>query len=194
MVFTVAMLSRSGLRRRSVLTGAAGVAGSVTVAGLAGPLTIAALAGSATVVGLGGCSLPDRFGSGEPDTRAVADGDALRAVAADARQLAARHDAAIRQFPDQAARLTPLRDAHREHAAAIGRSLDGSAQPSTAVATPSASGSPGSGAAATLKALAALEKTAAERAAVACVQVASYHAPLVGTIAAARASHAEALS
>lgn len=145
----------------------------------AGTLAVAA-AGLAS-----GCSIlaPD-----EPETITPQDADALRAVAGESLDLAGRYDAAIARTPDQAAKLTPIRDAHREHAAAIGRSLDASVAPSPA---PSASAS--GGASGLLKALQTAERAAAERATSACLAVASHHAPLIGAIAAARASHAEAL-
>jgi hypothetical protein len=180
MVLTVAVRTGRAHPRRSFLGAAGTVAGAAALAGPAGLLA--------------GCSLPDVFGSGEPATQTLTDAEALRAVAADSLFLAARLDAAITQLPDQAARLTPLRDAHRQHAAAIGRSLGESAQPSVTAGSPSESAAAGGGAAATIKALATGERTAAERAAITCGQVESYHAPLVGSIAAARASHAEALS
>jgi len=149
---------------------------------VAGSLAIAA-AGLAS-----GCSV---LGADEPETITPPDSDALRAVAGESLDLAKSYDEAISRTPDQAAKLTPIRDAHREHADAIGRSLDASVAPAPA---PSASASGGGGASGLLKALQAAERAAAERATSACLAVASHHAPLVGAIAAARASHAEALA
>lgn len=147
------------------------------------------LAATAGLAALAGCSVPRLF-SDEPAPQAMPDADALRTVAAEALLLAARHDAAIAAQPDLAARLTPLRDAHREHATAIGRALDTSATPAPSV-SPSALPRER---AALVKALAADERAASERAGVACLAAAAYRAPLLGTIAACRASHAEALS
>jgi hypothetical protein len=152
--------------------------------GRTGRRTFLAAATGVVGVALVGCESNDDGASAIP----AADAAALRQVAGEALDLANRYDAAISQSADQAAKLTPIRDAHREHAAAIGRSLDAPVAPA---AGPSSSGSPGSGGA--LKALATAEKAAAERAATACVAVASYYAPLLGTVAAARASHAEVL-
>jgi hypothetical protein len=168
MVFTVTMpwgWGQSGPvhARRSVLIGAA----AVTAAGL-----------------LSACDL----NGDEPEVVPPPDAAALRQVAGEALDLAGRYDAAIEQGLDRAGTLTAIRDAHREHAAAIGRSLDASVAPS---AGPSASGATGSGGA--VRALQAAERAAAERAAAACVAVAAHYAPLLGTVAAARASHAEAL-
>jgi hypothetical protein len=150
------------------------------------------LAATAALATLSGCSVPRLF-EDEPPPQAMPDADALRAIAADALVLAARHDAAIAAQPDLTARLTPLRDAHRDHAAAIGRALADSAGPA-------ASGSPVPPSSAPLdrarllKTLAADERAAAERAAAQCLVAPAYRAPLLGTIAACRASHAEALS
>jgi hypothetical protein len=162
-VLTVAVRLRS---RRSVL--AAGIL-AVAAAGLAS-----------------GCSA---LGPDEPETIKPPDADALRAVAGESLDLASRYDEAIARTPDQADKLTAIRDAHREHAAAIGRSLDASVAPAPA---PSASAS--GGGSGLVKALQSAERAAAERATTACMSVASYYAPLIGAIAAARASHAEALA
>lgn len=181
MVLTMAVRTGSAHPRRSFLGATGAVAGALAGAGIAGPTLL-----------LAGCSLPDALGSDEPETRALTDADTLRAVADESLLLASRLDAAITELPDAAPRLTPLRDAHREHAAAVGRSLGESQQPSVASASPSEASRGGSTAA--FKALATAERAAAERAAAACIQVEPHHAPLIGTIAAARASHAEALS
>jgi hypothetical protein len=162
-VLTVAVRLRS---RRSVLA--------------AGTLAVAA-AGLAS-----GCSV---LGPDEPETIKPPDADALRAVAGESLDLASRYEEAIARTPDQADKLTAIRDAHREHAAAIGRSLDASVAPAPA---PSASAS--GGGSGLVKALQSAERAAAERATTACMSVASYYAPLIGAIAAARASHAEALA
>jgi hypothetical protein len=169
MVLTVPVRNGMGLPRRSVLAATAGVAG------------------------LAGCSVPHLL-SEDPAPQAMPDADALRAVSADSLLLAARYDAAITAQPDLAARLTPLRDAHREHAAAIGRALDSSAGPAGPAPSASRSAAPARDRAALLKALATDERAAADRAGAACLAAAAYRAPLLGTIAACRASHAEALS
>ena len=137
-----------------------------------------------------GCSV---LGPDEPESIKPPDADALRAVAGESLDLAARYDDAIAKNSAESARLTPIRDAHREHAAAIGRSLDTTvapAAPPSGAASPSAS----AGTSGLLKTLQSAERAAAERATTACMAVASYYAPLIGAIAAARASHAEALS
>jgi hypothetical protein len=160
--------------RRSVLAAGTSVLAAGTVAVAAAGLT-------------SGCSV---LGPDKPVTIKPPDADALRAVAGESLDLASRYDDAIARTPDQADRLTAIRDAHREHAAAIGRSLDASVAPQPA---PSASAS-GNGSSGLLKALQAAERAAAERATTACMSVESYYAPLIGAIAAARASHAEVLA
>jgi len=161
-----------------------------SVLGAAATLAAAGLGGTAA---LAGCSLPDLMPGGEPDVRPLPDAETLRAVRADALLMAARYDEAITLLPDLTNRLTPLRDAHREHAGALTRAVDAGA--GAAPATPSTAGSGGPRErAAMLKSLAADERTAAERATAACLTVPSYRAPLVGMIAACRASHAEALA
>lgn len=155
---------------------------SVLAAGVKGSLALAAGAFAS------GCSVlrPD-----QPEALKPQDADTLRAIAGESLDLAGRYDEAINRLSEQAAKLTPIRDAHREHAAAIGRSLDAAVSAAPAPAPSSSAGSGGSG---LLKTLQAAERAAAERASAACVAVAGHHAPLIGAIAAARASHAEALS
>jgi hypothetical protein len=172
MVFTVAVPPK--FERRRLLRAAAALAGASGVGGL-----------------LAGCDLSGLVGGGEPRPMPAVDRDALRSVAADALGLATRYDAAIGQHADQASRLRAIRDAHRAHADAVNRSLASEAQPTAAqAASAAASGPSGTG----LADLAAAERAAAERATAVCLQVQTYHAPLIGTIAAARASHAEALT
>jgi hypothetical protein len=165
-VLTVTVRSRP---RRSVL--AAGALGTVALA--AGGL-------------VSGCSV---LGPDDPEPTSPQDADRLRAVATESLDLARRYDEAISRTPDQAGRLTAIRDSHREHAAAIGRSLDASVAPTTAPVASASAGSSG-----LIKALQTAERAAAERASAVCLEVAGFHAPLVGAIAAARASHAEAIA
>lgn len=97
--------------------------------------------------------------------------------------LIAAYDTAIRQFPELAEDLTPLRDQHLAHRAAL---VDASASAST-----SASPSPGaSSPAETLAALAAAEAAAADGCTTACVKSASAQtARLMALIAASEESH-----
>jgi len=134
---------------------------------------------------LSGCAMPGF--PREPGPAVMADADQLRGVLAESARLAARYEAAIGALPAEAARLTAVRDGHRAHVEALAGALDVSAAP----VEPSAPA--GSGGAVTLKTLAEEEREASGRAATACLSVLSHHAPLVGTIAAARAAHAESL-
>ncbi|GIJ45867.1 hypothetical protein Val02_27530 [Virgisporangium aliadipatigenens] len=135
---------------------------------------------------LSGCAMPGFPRLAGPAV--MADADLLRGVLAESARLAARYEAAIGALPAEAERLTVVRDAHRAHADALLRALD----TATAPADPSASAAPGG--TVTLKTLAEDERAASGRAATACLGVLSHHAPLVGTIAAARATHAESLA
>jgi hypothetical protein len=170
MVFTV----RMRIPRRLLLAAAAGTAATAATGALAG------------------CDIPLPGRRNPPKTEAMTDAELMRDVAADSLDLAARYDATIARVPDLSARLTPIRDAHRDHATALAR-LIGSPAPGGGAASTGAAGS-SAATTTTLKALAEGERAAAGRAAIAAIQVATFHAPLVGTIAAARASHVEALA
>lgn len=148
--------------------------------------TATALAAGATVVGgLGGCGLLDRDKPDPPDSL-----DPLLAATV---ALAARYDAAIANQPQLAERLTSLRDAHRAHAKAlaqlIGRpasSLSPSPPATTTAPTPA-------DAAAAVAELRKAERSGQEAAADACLAAHPDRTALLGSIAAARASHLEVL-
>jgi hypothetical protein len=148
------------------------------VAGLAG----AAAAGAA----LAGC---DPFGGGggsaAPDDHQSAMVDFMNATGA----LADRYDDTISTVPALAGRLTPIRDAHRAHVKALATAL-GVAAPASA---PPATRSPADGGAA-LAAVVAAEKTGRDAAVAACLGAVPRLAPLIGSIAAARATHLEVLT
>jgi hypothetical protein len=117
--------------------------------------------------------------------------DGLRTATA---ALADRYDATIRRHANLEARLRPLLNNHRAHLEALDRQIVGT--PSASVA-PSISGSaPGVPAtpAAAVAALLAAEKSALPSVAAACLDGPSWRAALLGSIAAARATHVEALS
>lgn len=104
--------------------------------------------------------------------------------------LVARYDATIAAQPALAARLAPLRAEHWTHATALGAAM-GQAVPSGA-ASPSGAAAP-TDARTVLATLRAVE-TAAQRDAVsACLASAPGYAALLGSIAACRATHVEAL-
>ncbi|NJC81732.1 hypothetical protein HC030_04015 [Planosporangium mesophilum] len=116
--------------------------------------------------------------------------DPLNPFYLDTLALARRYDATITAVPGLAERLGPLRDAHHAHAQALVREMGpGLNQPS---ATPSETAPADQTAA--LAALLAAEKEASAAARETCLTAPSYRAALLGSIAAARASHVEALS
>lgn len=169
MVFTIPVHIGRLISRRSFLA----AVGAVGTAGLA----------VGTTGSLSACTLSG-LGGDKPETLSAEDTAALRSVATEAALLASRYDSAIAAQPAQANRLTTPRDAHRAHAAALAEILGEG---------PSAAATSG-GSSTTLKALVETERAAAERAAAACQRTRSHHALLLASIAACRASHAEALS
>jgi hypothetical protein len=129
---------------------------------------------------LSGCGL---FGS-KPTTSSAEGDDAVQPLLTEAVALAGAYDKAAAAQPDLAARLKPLADDHRAHAAALAK-LVGKAVPAAA---PAAVG-PGD----VLAALRTAEQAAQRNAVTACKQAPADRAALIGSIAACRATHAEAL-
>jgi hypothetical protein len=137
-----------------------------------------AVAGTTT---LAGCGLFD------DDPAPVPPPDPLLPVLTGALALAAAYDRAAIDQPDLAERLTPLAASHRAHADELTRVI-GTGAPAASAAP---SGAPATGT--TVKELRAAEQAAQKVAAESCRTAAAKRATLVGTIAAARAAHAEAL-
>jgi len=102
--------------------------------------------------------------------------------------LAALYDATLAAHPDLTAALSPVRDAHRQHVDALVRAI-GSPLTTSAPAVPSVAGPP----AQAVAALAAAERKGRDDAVAACLATVARLAPLLGSIAAARASHLEVL-
>ncbi|MGC5017817.1 hypothetical protein [Micromonospora sp. DT47] len=143
----------------------------------------ALLAIGGTAVPLTGCDLFDGDEPAPPP-------DPLEPLAGESRELAARHRAAIAADPGLADRLTPIADAHAAHADELWRVIG---RP-----VPSGSAAPTTGAAGTdpdslLAGLRDAEQRGRETAAKACAAAPGERAALLGSIAAARASHLEAL-
>jgi hypothetical protein len=149
-------------------------------------LAVGTALGAATALGLDGGAADGT----QPEW--VSGPDPLSAFRKSTLRLAGQYEATISAQPTLADRLGPLYDDHRAHAAALtrelalpadrspaaleGTSTDGSGQPTEALA-----------------ALLAAEKAAAQEAADACLTAPDWRAPLLGSIAACRASHVEAL-
>ena len=134
---------------------------------------------------LAGCGIfdsgPDRPSSPDP----------LQPVLDEAVALAAAYDRAAVGLPDLATRLTPLGADHRAHIAELSRVI-GRAVPSAsseASATPGTASDPK----AALAELRKAEQSAQRTAAAACRTAPAARTALVGSIAACRATHAEAL-
>jgi len=144
------------------------------------------LAGAAVlgVAGLAGCGLLDDEPK-PPETT-----DPLQPLLDEALALAAAYDRAVVTQPGLATRLTPLADDHRAHAAELSR-LIGKSLPSTSAGASTTD--PGAGAAEAVADLRAAEQTAQRTAVAACTAASADRAALIGSIAACRATHAEAL-
>jgi hypothetical protein len=151
-------------RRRLLLTGAAGAAGTT----------------------LAGCGL---FGD-DPAPKPPPAADPMAPVLDGAVTLAASYDRVIAVQPDLAARLTPIAEAHRAHAAELSRVL-GVPAPAASAANPSAP--PVASGTAALRSLRSAEQKAQQVAGKLCRTAPANRAALLGSISAARASHAEAL-
>ncbi len=128
-----------------------------------------------------GCGLVD----GDPEP--APEPDPLQPLLDEALALAAAYDRAAAGQPDLAGRLAPLAADHRAHATELTRVI-GADTPSAA---PSASAAPAAGQ--TLAELRAAEQRAQRTATTSARTVPADRAALVGSIAACRATHAEAL-
>ncbi|MEU4426205.1 hypothetical protein AB0F81_36760 [Actinoplanes sp. NPDC024001] len=143
-----------------------------------------ATAGALTsAAALAGCGIFDDEPEPQPEP------DPLQPLLDEALALAAAYDRAIAAQPDLSARLTPLAEDHRAHAAELA-GLIGATLPS-AVAAPSASVSATDGD--TPAELRKAEQAGQKNAVAACRTAPRERAALVGSIAACRATHAEAL-
>jgi hypothetical protein len=137
-------------------------------------------------VSLAACDSPRQAAQGQQIP------DPLNPFYRDTAALLGRYEATIAAQPGLTERLGPLRDAHRAHvqslAREIGPGLDGTS------ATPAPADNGASDQPAMLAALLAAEKNAVTAARAACLGAPSYRAALLGSIAAARASHVAVLS
>jgi hypothetical protein len=143
-------------------------------------------AGLSVSVTAAGCGLFD------DDDRTPEKPDPLQPLLIEAVALAAAFEQAALTQPGLATRLTPLAGDHRAHAAELAKVI-GKPIPSPVPSTPSSGPVAGSDAAALLKALRARISTGQRNAVAACRQAPPERVALVGSIAACRATHAEAL-
>lgn len=116
--------------------------------------------------------------------------DPLEPLAAEAAALEARHRAAIAGAPELADRLTPIADAHRAHAEELRKVIGRPAPSGSPAAGPSAAATDAEG---LLTELRQAEQQGRENAAKACAAAPAERAALLGSIAAARATHVEVL-
>jgi len=150
----------------------------------------AALLALVGAAGLTGCGLFED----EPDPAP----DLITPLIAGALELAARYDAAVAIAPELAERLRPIAEAHRAHAAELAR-VTRTALPTLTAVTPAATAavSPGSASAqrraAVLHGLREAEQAGRDAARTACAEAPAEQAALLGSIAAARATHLEIL-
>ena len=146
------------------------------------------LGAGAAVTTLAGCGLLGDDGPAPPGTP-----DPLRPVLEEALTLAAAYDRAAVAEPGLSGRLAPLAEDHRAHAAELSRVI-GTALPSGPAAGPSSGAAPaGTGSGTVLAGLRAAEQAAQRTAVAACRRAPATRVALVGSIAACRATHAEAL-
>jgi hypothetical protein len=144
---------------------------------------LATAGGTLGAAALAGCGLLD------DEPAPVPPPDPLQPLLDEAVALAGAYDRAVAAQPALAERLAPLAEDHRAHATELARMI-GTTLPS-GVAAPSspASATDGDTTAALRKAEQAAQKTAVA----ACAAAPKDRAALVGSIAACRATHAEAL-
>ncbi|MEU7845422.1 hypothetical protein AB0B39_31150 [Micromonospora sp. NPDC049114] len=133
---------------------------------------------------LTGCDLFDRDDEPAPPP------DPLRPMVDEALGLAAAYRAGAAAHPDLADRLGPIAETHTAHATELARVI-GVTLGSAPAADPSATAA--TEPADALAALRAREKTAQQSATAACAAAPAERAALLGSIAAARATHQEAL-
>ncbi|MFI5842200.1 hypothetical protein ACIA8K_21055 [Catenuloplanes sp. NPDC051500] len=153
------------------------------------------LAGTVTLAGataLAGCSLLDEEETPPPPPPPP---DALEPMLAETRTLADRYQAALLAQPALAARLTPIIEAHTAHIAELTKIMTPPPSPpttsSSAPAVPTASATVPADT--TIADLRAAEQAGQKSAATACADAPANRAALLGSIAAARATHAEVL-
>ncbi|MEU2611515.1 hypothetical protein ABZ570_08015 [Micromonospora sp. NPDC007271] len=142
-----------------------------------------------TLVALGGAAVPltgcELFDGDKPKPP-----DPLEPLAAEAADLAGRYRAAIAAASTLADRLTPIAGAHQAHADELRRVIGRPAPSGTPAASPTVAATDPDGLLAELR---QAEQQARENAAKACAAAPAERAAVLGSVAAARATHLEAL-
>jgi hypothetical protein len=158
---------RSTITRRAVLRGLLGVTGAAAVSLTAG------------------CDVfsPAPSGTETPDP--------LEPFLRETVALADLYDTVLLQVPALASVITVPRDTHRKHAQALATAIGASAPRASGTVGPSAA--PGADRTAAIAALVAAETAARDAAIEACLAAPARVASLVGSMAAARATHLEVL-
>ncbi|MGW0433907.1 hypothetical protein ACWDV4_15380 [Micromonospora sp. NPDC003197] len=136
---------------------------------------------AAAAAPLAACGL---FDDDEPEP------DALAPLLAESLDLAARYEAAVAADPTLADRLTPIAQAHRAHAEELARVTRVTLPSGAPTVSPTL---PTGDRKSLLAALRTAEQQGQEAAAAACRTAPAQRAALVGSIAAARATHLELL-
>jgi hypothetical protein len=154
--------------RRTFLRGVLGAAGT-------------GILGVGAVGGLAGCN-PFADPEVEPQSHEL-EGFLIGIVA-----LSDRYDTAIGSVAELGTILTPLRDAHRAHAQALAQALGVPVPPAGGLGDSIPADRDGA-----IAELAGAERSGRTEAVAACLAASSRLAPLLGSIAAARASHLEVL-
>lgn len=137
------------------------------------------VAGTLAVTAPAGCGFIDN------DPEPIPEPDPLQPVLDEARALAAAYDRLAAAQPDLSARITPIAEDHRAHAAELERLIG--------AATSSASAAPSVAPASELAAMRTAEQAAARTANASARTAPADRAMLIGSIAACRATHVEAL-
>ncbi|MFU8850575.1 hypothetical protein ACNAW0_06285 [Micromonospora sp. SL1-18] len=141
------------------------------------------------LVALGGAAVPlagcDLFDDDKPPAP-----DPLEPLAAEAADLSGRYREAIAAASMLTDRLTPIADAHQAHADELRRVIGRPAPSGTPAASPTVTATDPDG---LLTELRQAEQQARENAAKACAAAPAERAAMLGSIAAARATHLEAL-
>jgi hypothetical protein len=148
------------------------------------------LRGLLGVTGVAGVSLATGCGVFDDGSRTPPPPDPLEGFLRDTIALADLFEAALTAVPALGPVIIGPRDAHRAHARALAQAI-GAATP-----RPSGTGTaraPGSDRASVLASLVAAQTKARDTAVEVCLSTTARLAPLVGSIAAARASHLEVL-